>query len=168
MAKDAGKGFHAVTTEDSDEVSNRQRKVQVAIAPLQKFLRQIKNDMGLSGSQVTVGLVSDTEIARLNESFRKMKGPTDVLSFPARAGRKPMRLRAGKAAVPRGTMLGDIAISPETARRYVKKQGRALNIELRILILHGVLHLLGYDHETDRGAMSRLEKSLRGRYGLPQ
>ena len=157
-----------VTTEDSQAVSNRQRKVRVAVAPLQKFLRQIKNDMGLTASQVTVCLVSDPQIARMNESFRKMKGPTDVLSFPTQAGQKPAQLRAGKAAIPNGTMLGDIAISPETAWRYAKKDGRALNIELRILILHGVLHLLGYDHESDNGEMSRLEKRWRRRYGLPQ
>jgi probable rRNA maturation factor len=168
VAKDAVKDFHAVTSEDSEEVSNRQRRVRVAVAPLQKFLRQIKNDMGLSGSHVTVGLVSDTEIARLNESFRKMQGPTDVLSFPAHAGGKLARLRADKPAIPNGTVLGDIAISPQTARRYARKDGRALNVELRILILHGVLHLLGYDHESDRGEMSRLEKRWRRRYGLPQ
>jgi probable rRNA maturation factor len=160
--------LRTVTTEDSEEVSNRQHKVRVAVAPLQKFLRQIKNDMGLAGSQVTVCLVSDPEIARMNESFRKMKGPTDVLSFPAEAGRKPARFHADRAAIANGTALGDIAISPESARRYAKKDGRALSAELRILILHGLLHLLGYDHESDNGEMSRLEKRWRARYGLPQ
>jgi probable rRNA maturation factor len=168
VVESAVKRFHAVTPEDRDAVSNRQRKVRLAVAPLQKFLRQVKNDLGLVGSQVTVGLVSDTEIARMNESFRKMKGPTDVLSFPSQARRRPMELRSGKAAVPRGTVLGDIAISPETARRYAKKDGRTLHVELRILILHGVLHLLGYDHESDSGEMRRVEKHLRGRYGLPR
>jgi probable rRNA maturation factor len=166
--KDTVKHSNSYTTEDSVEVSNRQRAVRVAVAPLRRFLRHIKNDMGLDGSRVTVCLVSDPEIARMNESFRKMKGPTDVLSFPTRARRKPARIRAGKSAVPLGTFLGDIAISPATARRYAKKDGRALPIELQILILHGVLHLLGYDHEADSGEMSRLEQRLRRRYGLPQ
>jgi len=65
-----------------------------------------------------------------------------------------------------GRYLGDIAISPATARRYAKKNGRSLAAELRILMLHGVLHLLGYDHESDRGEMDRLEAKLRRRFGL--
>ncbi len=64
------------------------------------------------------------------------------------------------------TYLGDIAIAPATARRYAKKNGRSLNNELRVLILHGVLHLLGYDHETDRGEMDRIEQKMRRRFGL--
>jgi len=62
--------------------------------------------------------------------------------------------------------LGDIAISPATARRYAKNNGRRLESELRVLILHGVLHLLGYDHETDRGEMDEMEQRLRKRFGL--
>jgi probable rRNA maturation factor len=57
-------------------------------------------------------------------------------------------------------------IAPETARRYARKNGRSLNAELRVLILHGVLHLLGHDHETDLGQMNRIEKKLRRRFGL--
>jgi probable rRNA maturation factor len=65
-----------------------------------------------------------------------------------------------------GEYLGDIAISPATARRYARQNGRKLSSELRVLILHGVLHLLGYDHETDRGEMDRVERKLRKRFGL--
>jgi probable rRNA maturation factor len=65
-----------------------------------------------------------------------------------------------------GEYLGDIAISPATAQRYAKKYGRKLSSELQVLILHGVLHLLGYDHETDRGEMDRTERKLRKRLGL--
>jgi probable rRNA maturation factor len=72
------------------------------------------------------------------------------------------RLRKAKNEV----FLGDIAISPATARRNAKELGRTLASELQILILHGVLHLLGYDHETDRGQMNRVETRLRGRLGL--
>jgi len=154
--------------DDSHEVSNRQRKISVGVAPLRDFLRTVKKDLGLAGSQITVGLVSDTEIARMNKAFRKMPGPTDVLSFPAVNGTKPVAITKGSPPIPNGTVLGDIAIAPETARRYARKDGRSLSIELRILILHGVLHLLGYDHESDRGEMSRLENRLRSQYGLPR
>jgi probable rRNA maturation factor len=110
--------------------------------------------------------VSDTEIAQMNETFRKKKGPTDVLSFSSAQRRKPARLHRGSFKMIAGEDLGDIAISPATARRYAKKNRRTLSSELRVLILHGVLHLLGYDHESDCGEMKRLEKRLRKRFGL--
>jgi len=140
---------------DREAVNNRQR----AGRPLEPFLRRVKNELGLDEASLTVCLVSDAEIARMNEKFRKKKGPTDVLSFPTVARRRPVRLRRGSRPVKPGEYLGDIAISPSTARRYAKKNGRTLSSELQVLILHGVLHLLGYDHETDHG-------QLRKRFGL--
>jgi probable rRNA maturation factor len=151
---------------DREAVNNRQRSVRVALRPLQTFLRQVRDELGLGKASVTICLVSDAEIARMNETFRKKKGPTDVLSFPLAARRKPVRLRLGSSRVKAGEYLGDIAIAPATARRYARKQGRALSSELRVLILHGVLHLLGYDHDTDRGEMGRIERKLRKRFGL--
>jgi|SRR5579864_1394163 len=166
-------------------ILNRQRAVRVTRRPLEAFLRRVKREMGLRNSDVTVCLVSDAEIARMNEAFRKKKGPTDVLSFPVRmtrrasaSGRKRIytegvedtegteKSQAHKELRTAARYLGDIAIAPETARRYANKDGRSLNNELRVLILHGVLHLLGYDHETDRGEMDRIENKLRRRFGL--
>jgi rRNA maturation RNase YbeY len=186
-------------------ILNRQRTVRVARPPLELFLRRVREQLGLSGADVTICLVSDAEIARMNHSFRKKKGPTDVLSFPAITRRKPIAVpsrqsangkrsavvaaadRGGRlshregaalavpkrphrqgALAPKGTpdFLGDIAISPATARRNAKKYHRTLPSELQILILHGVLHLLGYDHETDRGQMTRIENELRRKLGL--
>ena len=147
-------------------ILNQQRAVRAARRPLELFLRQAKHEMGLDEAGVTVCLVSDAEIARMNETFRRKKGPTDVLSFPAVVQRRPARLARGSGRVKAGQYLGDIAISPATARRYAKKNGRKLSSELRVLILHGVLHLLGYDHETDRGEMDRVERKLRKRLGL--
>ena len=147
-------------------ILNRQRGVRLARPPLESFLRRVKNELGLEEAGLTVRLVSDAEIARMNETFRKKKGPTDVLSFPMMARRRPVRLRRGSRTVRAGEYLGDIAISPATAQRYAKKNGRKLSSELQVLILHGVLHLLGYDHETDRGKMDRIERKLRKRLGL--
>jgi probable rRNA maturation factor len=176
-------------------ILNRQRTVRVARPPLEVFLRRMREELGLGSAEFTVCLVSDAEIARMNESFRKKKGPTDVLSFPAVTRRKPVparllnrnghvgvaaAFRGGRALPGAGTRswgeesgamgdsryLGDIAISPATARRNAKKLNRTLPSELRILILHGVLHLLGYDHETDRGQMNRIERRLRSGLGL--
>jgi probable rRNA maturation factor len=147
-------------------ILNRQRAVRLARRPLESFLRRAQEEVGFQGAGVTVCLVSDAEIARLNETFRKKKGPTDVLSFPAVTRRRPARLRRNSKPVKASVDLGDIAISPATAQRYAKKNGRKLSSELQVLILHGVLHLLGYDHETDRGEMDRVERKLRKRLGL--
>src|SRR6266705_2532419 len=145
-------------------IDNRQRAVRLARRPLESFLRRVQDEVGFRNAGVTICLVSDAEIARLNETFRKKKGPTDVLSFPAVARQRPLRpsSKTGKA----GEYLGDIAISPATARRYARKHGRNFSSELQVLILHGVLHLLGYDHESDRGEMDRVERKLRKRLGL--
>jgi probable rRNA maturation factor len=149
-------------------ILNQQHEVRVAMRPLESFLRRVKREFGLKQSDVTVCLISDKAMARLNQNFRKKKGPTDVLSFPAVIRRRPVRLKrksnAGRSA--NREDLGDIAISPSTARRYARKNGRILASELRVLILHGVLHLLGYDHETDRGEMDEIEQKLRKRFGL--
>jgi probable rRNA maturation factor len=147
-------------------IVNRQRSVRLARRPLETFLRRVREEMGLGEAEVTVCLVSDAEIARMNETFRKKKGRTDVLSFPARKRRNPVKLRRGSRAKAADEYLGDIAISPATASRYAKKQERLLHTELRILILHAMLHLLGYDHEKDRGQMERMEMKLRKRLGL--
>jgi probable rRNA maturation factor len=147
-------------------ILNRQRAVRLARGPLESFLRRVKRELGLGEAGITVCLLSDKEIAQMNRTFRKKAGPTDVLSFPAAERRTPARLRRGYFQIKAGEDLGDIAIAPATARRYAKKHGRRLPGELRVLILHGTLHLLGYDHETDRGEMDRLERKLRKRLGL--
>src|SRR5262249_31760969 len=126
--------------------------------PLKTFLRTAQAAARIPKAEVTVCLVSDAEIARMNQTYRRKKGPTDVLSFPAEAQKQGFR-RAGR-------FLRDIAISPQTAQRYARRTGRTLRGELRVLILHGVLHLMGYDHETDHGEMERLEQRLRLRLGL--
>lgn len=143
-------------------VTNRQRRVKVALKPLEHFLDQIRKELKLKNAEVSVALVSDAEMARLNETYRGKKGPTDVLSFPPAKPRSP----AGRWSLIADRFLGHIAIAPETAARYAKKNGRTLRIELPVLMLHGVLHLLGYDHETDRGQMNRIEQRLRRRLGL--
>jgi probable rRNA maturation factor len=149
-------------------ILNQQREVRVARRPLESFLRRVKSELGLKQSELTICLVSDKVMARLNHNFRKKEGPTDVLSFPAVLKRRPVRIlgRSRAASFRRQEYLGDVAISPATARRYAKKHDRSLPNELCVLILHGVLHLLGYDHETDHGEMDKIEQKLRKRFGL--
>jgi rRNA maturation RNase YbeY len=146
-------------------ILNKQKKVRLAARPLQEFLRKTQRELKLSKSEITVAFVSDAEIARWNETYRKKKGPTDVLSFPATAGLS-QKFAAKANGAKRPEILGDIAIAPETAKRYAKKNGRTLSSEIRVLMLHGVLHLMGYDHENDAGQMNRIEQKLRRRLGI--
>ena len=99
---------------------------------------------------VTVAIASDARVRSLNKQFRGKDKPTDVLSFPA-----------GECGI-----LGDIVIAHGVARRQAREGGHSLQTELRILALHGLLHLLGYDHEHDDGRMARLERRLRREGGL--
>jgi probable rRNA maturation factor len=155
-------------------ILNRQRAVRLSTRALESFLLRVRRELDLKEAQVTVCLVSDAEIAGMNQSFRKKHGPTDVLSFPAVKLRKPRQSRRstsapislGNVSLETEASLGDIAIAPAVAKRNAKDYGRTLPAELKILILHGVLHLLGFDHEADGGEMDRTEKRLRRRLGL--
>jgi probable rRNA maturation factor len=142
---------------------NRQRAVRVSLKSLRGFAALAFSELSLQKASVTICLVSDAEIARMNEAFRKKKGPTDVLSFPAVVRRAPLPIHLVRT---RPRHLGDIAISPAVARRNARSYARSLQQELQILILHGILHLCGYDHETDRGQMDRIENKLRRKLGL--
>lgn len=146
-------------------IENHQRVVRVQVRPLELFLQRVKDKLGLRGDCVGVRLIRDAEMARLNGMYRGKKRATDVLSFPVEERHKP-ELHGNPKRRQRGAFLGDIAISPVEARRNAHALGRKLPEELQILILHGVLHLLGYDHEADRGEMERVELGLRRRLGI--
>jgi len=147
-------------------IENWQRVVRVRLGPLEEFLKNLREEIGLGPECVAVRLIGDAEMARLNETYRKKKGPTDVLSFPVAAdSAKPGSLKQ-QVRKARRKFLGDIAISPKVAGRNAKALGRGAGEELKVLILHGVLHLLGYDHETDRGEMERIEMRLRRKLRL--
>ncbi|WP_263353105.1 rRNA maturation RNase YbeY [Acidicapsa acidisoli] len=122
-------------------------------ATLMRYLRETKAAVGLKG-EVSVLLTTDVGVRGLNRRFRKKNKATDVLSFPVEDA------SFGYA--------GDLAISVETAARQAQEQGHRLSVELRVLILHGLLHLAGYDHEADDGEMARKERRLRAKLRLPQ
>ncbi|MGB7549172.1 MAG: rRNA maturation RNase YbeY [Terracidiphilus sp.] len=125
---------------------------------LTRFLREAQAAVRLKGD-VTVLLTTDAAIRKLNKKFRGKDKATDVLSFPA------ISVPGFKGAE---ALAGDLAVSVPTALRQAVEQGHALSVEVKVLILHGLLHLAGYDHETDTGRMARRERLLRGRLGLPQ
>ncbi|WP_213804573.1 rRNA maturation RNase YbeY [Granulicella sp. dw_53] len=120
---------------------------------LTRFLNRARTAVGLSG-EVDVLLTSDVQLKSLNRSFRGKNKATDVLSFPT-----PPEIAAQHA--------GDLAISLDTATRQAATYGHPLDVEVKILLLHGLLHLAGEDHETDTGQMAARESSLRAKLKLP-
>jgi probable rRNA maturation factor len=121
---------------------------------LARFLTEAQTTVRLKG-EVTVLLTTDAAIRKLNRNFRGKDKATDVLSFPAEG------IGAEEIA-------GDLAISVPTALKQAIEQCHPLATEIKVLILHGLLHLAGYDHEADNGKMARRERLLRARLGLPQ
>lgn len=134
------------------EVINRQRKVPVDAQRWEQTIERLLKAVPTKASSVTVVIVSDRHMRELNRQWRGKRGTTDVLSFPA-----------GNDTFdnPDGEVLGDVVISVEQAARQAKENGITLDEEITQLILHGLLHLCGYDHETDKGQMDRLELRLR-------
>ena len=108
---------------------------------------------------VSVALVSDSRVRSLNRQYRRRDYATDVLSFPSEG--------PGLTPPSSGRFLGDIVVARGMARRQARAAGHSELTELRVLVLHGLLHLLGYDHDRDDGAMARVERSLRLKGGLP-
>jgi probable rRNA maturation factor len=116
------------------------------------FVKRLEAEVA-GGRAFCCMLAGDRELRRLNREFRKQDSPTDVLSFPAEQ--------------PSQGFLGEIAVSFETARQQALQYGHSLDEEIEILMLHGLLHLLGMDHETDRGRMLNAERKWRASLGLP-
>jgi probable rRNA maturation factor len=114
---------------------------------------------------VSVAIVSDRRMRALNRMFRGKDAATDVLSFPVQPEGEPPGGRHAALREPRS--LGDIVIAAGVAAKQAKEQGHSLSTELRVLALHGLLHLLGFDHESDDGRMARTELRLRKKGGLP-
>ena len=137
-------------SDSSPIVQNRQRKLRVDVATLDAFARRLAAAARISPESFSAVLVSDRRIRDLNRRYRKKRAATDVLSFP----------------LEENGFLGDVVISVETARRQARRLGHRLGRELELLLLHGVVHLLGYDHESGRGEMDRRERGLRRRLEL--
>ena len=132
------------------EAVNRQRKIKIDTKAWEAFAAKAVDAIGRSGSSTTIAFVSDKTIRKLNRQFRGVDKATDVLSFPAEEQLN----------------LGDIAISVDTAAKQAKENGLRFDEEVAQLILHGLLHLSGYDHETDNGEMNRLELRIRRKLGI--
>lgn len=157
-----------------DRLTRRRGRLDIVVAdalgrrlgvPLPGWLRRVA-PRRVRGS-VGIALVSDARMRALNRRYRGVDRPTDVLSFPAGPPDPPDAL--GHLRAPASTpWLGDIVIALGVARRQARSAGHSNLTELKVLALHGLLHLLGYDHERDDGRMRRVERRLRLKGGLPQ
>jgi probable rRNA maturation factor len=155
---EAATGFpRLIKALSASQTSPRSRSPLPSRATLSRHLRNAKEAIRLKGD-VSLLLTTDRGVRNLNRRYRKKDKATDVLSFPAVS--HGFFGATGHA--------GDLAISVETAAKQAKDQGHSLSTELRVLMLHGLLHLAGYDHETDQGEMARKESRLRARLGLPE
>jgi probable rRNA maturation factor len=141
----SGNGSESTPSHLEVVLLNRQRRRVVRPERLRRLLEEAARALGVSG-EVALVLTRDPALRALNSRYRGKDKPTDVLSFPGPGG------SAG---------LGDIVVSVDTAERNARRLGRTLLRELDVLALHGFLHVLGYDHETDDGTMDRLERRLR-------
>jgi probable rRNA maturation factor len=133
------------------EIINRQRGRRVQSTIWKHFAQRAIDAIGKRKYAVTIVFLNNTAMRKLNRQFRGKSNATDVLSFPA----APEPFEKGELN------LGEIVISVETAARQAKENSLSFSNEIQQLILHGLLHLYGYDHEKDNGEMNRLELKLR-------
>jgi probable rRNA maturation factor len=139
------------------EVVNHQRKWNVDIERWETFLNKALRVLPASATGATVSFVSDRTMSKLNRRWRAKRGTTDVLSFPA---------EQNEFEVLQGSTLGDVVISVDQAARQAAENNLHLDEEIAQLILHGLIHLSGFDHATDHGEMNRLELGLRKKLGI--
>lgn len=139
------------------ELINRQRYRKIDPHSWREFAEQALRTIDSSKQSVTIVFVSDAAIKKLNKQFRGKNYATDVLSFPT---------QAEDFETEHQSHLGEVVISVERAAAQAKENGLTFSNEVEQLILHGLLHLNGYDHETDHGEMNRLELRLRKRLGI--
>ena len=144
-------------------VVNLQRKVDIKGLDLRSYAESLVASVKeAEGGDFSVAFVSDRRMKELNQLFRGKNATTDVLSFPAEPDEFEKLATSDFAETP----LGDIVISVEQAARQAGENGLSVEHEIKQLMLHGVLHLCGFDHETDTGEMNKLELELRDKLGL--
>ena len=148
-------------------IVNLQRKVKLEARPFAGFLAEVLAAVEeAGGGEAAVAFVSDRRMRELNKFFRGKDGTTDVLSFPHQPDEFEAALGAEGQQERAQTFLGDIVISAEQAARQAEENGLSLEAEIKQLILHGLLHLCGYDHEADHGEMNARELELRDKLGI--
>ena len=148
-------------------VVNLQRKVDIKDIDLRPFAATLVSSVEeAEGSDFSVALISDRRMKELNQMFRGKNTTTDVLSFPNEPDEFQHLNSSVDSEHAASEQLGDIVISVEQAANQAAENGLSLELEIKQLMLHGVLHLCGYDHETDGGEMNKRELELRDKLGI--
>jgi probable rRNA maturation factor len=135
------------------DVVSRQRLLKIDRDRVGQLAADVLAAVGRTGVAATIAIVRDPRIRALNRRYRDKDRATDVLSFPSGSEEE--------SGLEDGNYLGDVVISADTALRQASRAGHSIERELSELVIHGILHLCGYDHESDRGQMNRLELKLR-------
>ena len=130
-------------------INNSQNKYRIRLAGIRQMARAILNALDCPDGELSILIVDDNEIAKLNKQYLQREGPTNVISFPMRDGNFP-----GSGH----DILGDVVISVETAEREGNDSGAGMRKRFAELLIHGILHLLGYDHERNRYQAKKMEK----------
>lgn len=130
-------------------VINRQRRAKISPTKVRGLVRKVLMREGIRGGEVSVLFVGDRRMRELNRMFRGADRATDVLAFS---------FREGERGEPETNLLGDVVISVPTAEKQAAREGHSLEAELTILLIHGVLHLAGYDHERSSGEARRMRR----------
>ncbi|MBX7223244.1 MAG: rRNA maturation RNase YbeY [Blastocatellia bacterium] len=148
-------------------IINRQRHEKIDSRSVKQIALQTLDAVGYATLDVNLVFVGDRTIHRLNLEYRNIDKPTDVLSFPYLELPSPYfdtPATVKNFAAEADALLGEVVISTQTARRYGQELGLTFPVEIKTLVIHGILHVCGYDHETDHGEMARLERRLRKRF----
>lgn len=148
------------------DLVNLQRKIKLDLDPIRAFVAEVSAKVAEAQDKTfSVAFISDDRMRKLNHTFRGKDSTTDVLSFPHEpddfAGSTDLSRQPPEGGTPSDIFLGDIVISAEQAAKQAGENKLTLELEIKQLILHGVLHLCGYDHETDKGEMNERELNLR-------
>ena len=161
-----------MSSPEGSSVTFRRVPASLRRADIERFARTLQKEVAGRRAFDTL-ITGDAELRRLNRDFRGKDFRTDVLSFAAAESPRTLPTpggypgRGSVSSMRRGPFLGDIAISLGRARTQAREFGHSIEREVQILMLHGVLHLCGHNHETDAGAMARAEKRWRAKFGLP-
>jgi rRNA maturation RNase YbeY len=134
-------------------IEKRQKKIKISISQIKKVANQILKDLGFNDHELSILLVDNNEISYLNQKYLKRSGPTDVISFS---------MQEGDFTEVNSKLLGDVVISLDEAKSQSEKNLESFEKEVFFLLLHGILHILGYDHENKKETikMKKMEKKL--------
>ncbi len=138
-------------------ISNRQKRVSIDAGKIRRAAKKILSDLDLQGYELSIVIVDDREITRLNRQYFRRNRPTNVISFP---------MGSGDPASLHSRILGDVVVSAETAKQQAEEAGGKAKGEVLFLLIHGILHLAGYDHEGTRDERKKMEAKEKELFSL--